>query len=90
MTTPNNPAKRKHKATYAADKKKGGWMIRVQGPNAGAFAGKEVPVTMRNESEHTEKLDRLVWSGIDDETKQPVSLYTFVPKPKTPEEEPSF
>lgn len=73
---------RQHKATYAADKMKGGWNVRVVGPQATRFAGREVPVTMKDDTEHTEKLVRLIWSGTDKDTGAPVALYTFEPKPK--------
>ena len=86
--------KRAHKATYANDKKKGGYLVRVIGPSAGEFAGREVPVTTRDGTEHMEKLDKLVWSGVDagmpakdgkpemKGTGLPAALYTFVSKPR--------
>ena len=74
--------KRTHRATYARDKRNGGYLIRVEGPHSNAFAGRDVPVTRRDYSESPEKLDALIWSGTDEETDKPVSLYTFVPKPK--------
>jgi hypothetical protein len=73
---------RQHKATYARDKRKGGYLIRVAGPNAGRFAGKEVPVTMKSDEEHVEKLIALIWAGVDTETGGPVALYTFEAKPR--------
>lgn len=79
-----------HKATYARDKRKGGWMIRVQGPHANVFAGREVPVTMMDGKEHTELLETLTWSGKDELTGAPVALYTFTPKPKEDQEEIEF
>lgn len=78
--------KRRHKATYARDKRKGGYLVRVAGPFSDRFAGKEVPVTMKDNSEHFETLDRLVWSGKDKETGENVTLYTFIPKPKAEEQ----
>lgn len=74
--------KRKHKATYATDKKAGGYLIRVAGPNADKFAGREVPVTTKDGSEHTEKLSRLIWTGVDQESGEKVALYKFEAKPK--------
>lgn len=74
--------KRKHRATYARDKKKGGYLIRVAGPNAAMFAGRDVPVTMKNGDEHNEKLDGLIWSGIDEESGDNVALYSFEAKPR--------
>jgi hypothetical protein len=73
---------RAHKATYARDKVKGGYIIRVEGPAAAKFAGRTVPVTMMNGNEHDEQLDRLIWTGVDGETGKPVALYGFVAKPK--------
>lgn len=83
-------AKSLHKATYATDKRKGGYIIRVQGPNASAFVGREVPVTMKDGSEHTEKLTRLIWSGVDNESQVPVGLYAFEAKPRSVKEEVLF
>jgi len=83
---------RSHKATYARDKKKGGYLVRVIGPHAGDFAGREVPVTRRDDTETVEKLDTLVWSGIDEGTDtipgtgKPAALYTFIPHPKEEKE----
>lgn len=71
-----------HKATYARDKKKGGYLIRVQGPNAAKFAGREVPVTRMDDSSTMEKLTALIWSGIDTESGKPVALYNFEPRPR--------
>jgi hypothetical protein len=77
---------RSHRATYARDKQKGGYIIRVEGPSAGKFAGKVVPVTKKNGDEDMEHLDALIWSGVDDETGKPVSLYSFKPKPREEED----
>jgi hypothetical protein len=73
---------RSHRATYSRDKKNGGYIIRVEGPRAKDFAGRDVPVTRKDGTEDSEKLVALVWSGVDDETGKPVALYTFEPKPK--------
>lgn len=79
--------KRSHVATYARDKRKGGWIIRVAGPNAGAFAGRTVPVTLNaNKGEHDEELTHLIWQGIDQESGGPVALYGFNPKPRDEED----
>lgn len=86
----------KHKATYATDKRNGGYMIRVIGPFANRFIGRKVPVTMRNDNVHDEELVRLVWSGIDTGTDDrpgtglPAALYTFKPKPKMEDDEIPF
>lgn len=76
-------AKRLHKATFASDKRKpGSYLVRVQGPTASAFSGREVPVTRKDNSESVETLAAVVWAGIDDETGEPVALYRFVAKPR--------
>lgn len=80
--------KRAHKATYATDKRKGGYIIRVGGPNAGAFVGRVVPVTLRSGDEQDEKLVKLLWSGKDEESGENVALYTFEAKPRNEEELP--
>ena len=79
---PNMPPKSRHIATYATDKHKGGYLIRVEGPDAAVFAGRAVPVTLRSGQVHTEKLDRLVWAGDDVESGKPVALYSFIPQPR--------
>lgn len=71
-----------HKATYATDKRAGGYLIRVAGPNAERFAGREVPVTMKSGEMHTEKLQRLIWTGKDQESGEKVALYKFESKPR--------
>lgn len=73
---------RAHRATYAKDKRKGGYMVRVEGPHSNMFVGKSVPVTMKDGTEQTEELTGLVWSGKDQDSGKPVTLYTFKPKPK--------
>jgi hypothetical protein len=78
----DEPNKPKHKATYATDKRKGGYMIRVAGPYPDRFVGREVPVETRGGSTHMEKLVSLVWSGTDVETGGRVALYKFEPKPR--------
>lgn len=86
----------KHKATYASDKKTGGYLVRVIGPNASEFAGREVPVTKRDGNESTEKLIRLIWTGIDQGTPerpgsgQPAALYKFESRPKEQKEQIEF
>lgn len=77
---------RAHRATYARDKKKGGYLVRVEGPHASEFAGRTVPVTMKDGTEQTEKLEKLIWSGKDQESGKPVALYAFVAKPKEEKE----
>jgi hypothetical protein len=92
MTEVVPKAKRAHKATYATDKRKGGYLVRVIGPHAGEFVGREIPVTRRDDTESLEKLVKLVWSGKDEGTKdnpgtgQPAALYTFAAKPRVEDE----
>ena len=79
-------AKRLHKATFATDKRNpGGYLIRIQGPTAAAFAGREVPVTRKDNTESMETLTTCIWSGIDDESGAPVALYRFESKPRDEE-----
>lgn len=80
--------KRQHRATYARDKRKGGYLVRVSGPNAAAFAGREVPVTKKSGEEDKETLDALIWTGNDNETGEPVALYSFVARPREEQEAP--
>ena len=87
-TPPRN--ERLHKASYATDKRKGGYIIRVEGPQSNAFAGREVPVTTMKGDEHTEKLTKLIWSGTDKESGRSVSLYQFESKPRDLEDEIPF
>jgi hypothetical protein len=86
--------KRAHKATYARDKKNGGYIIRVQGPKCNMFAGRSVPVTKADGSEHNETLDSLIWTGTDDgeisKYVGPVALYSFKPTPKEMQDEIPF
>jgi len=73
-------AERQHIATFATDKRNGGYLVRVLGPFSNRFAGREVPVTRKDKTETAVQLDRVVWSGKDTDTGKPVSLYTFVPE----------
>jgi len=90
--TGTEPAKtkRQHRATYASDRRNGGYMIRVVGPTPEKFAGREVPVTTRAGAEHMEHLTRLTWTGADRETGELVALYQFQSKPKGDIEEAAF
>lgn len=79
---------RKHRATYARDKRTGGYLIRVSGPYPERFNGREVPVTTMDGTEHMETLKDLVWTGItpaDSKFGTPgerVALYHFEAKPR--------
>ena len=90
MTEPTTAKKPSHRATYSRDNKQGGWNVRVVGPQANMFAGREVPVTMKDGSTHMEKLDKLLWTGTDKDTGQPVAVYSFVAKPKEDQDEIPF
>jgi len=81
MAKSENPPTQ-HKATYATDKRNGGYLIRVAGPNAEKFAGRSVPVTLRSGDQHDEKLERLIWTGLDSESGEKVALYKFESKPR--------
>jgi hypothetical protein len=89
MSETKKPA-RQHKATYSTDKRKGGYIVRVEGPNAARFAGREVPVNTKDGVEHMEKLIKLIWTGNDKETGKPVALYSFESRPPGGDEELPF
>lgn len=80
--TPSTNGETSHKATYATDKRNGGYLIRITGPHAGRFAGRAVPVTTKAGQNHDEELERLIWSGTDEDTGKPCALYKFKSKPK--------
>lgn len=79
---------RLHKATFATDKRNPGqYLIRVVGPTASAFAGREIPVTRKDDTESVERLKTCIWAGTDEETGRPVALYRFASKPRDEEAE---
>lgn len=82
MPKTTGTTERLHKATYARDKKKGGYLIRVAGPYPEQFAGREVPVTLKSGDEHAENLLALIWTGVDKESGDRVALYSFESKPR--------
>lgn len=89
-TAASPTGKRQHVATYANDKKNGGYLVRIAGPHAARFAGREVPVTRLDKSEGTETLEKLIWSGVDTgeyggKAGEPIALYTFTRKPRAEE-----
>jgi hypothetical protein len=94
MAKAKDAPERAHKATYARDKKKGGYIIRVAGPQCHRFAGRTVPVEIRGGGEHDETLTDLIWTGTDDGEISgytgPVALYNFEAKPKQPDDEIPF
>lgn len=73
---------RQHRASYATDKRNGGYLVRVEGPRAPDFVGREVPVVRLDQSENKEKLVRLLWKGTDEKTGKPVALYKFEARPR--------
>lgn len=81
-----SPAKkdgRLHRATFAKDKRMGGYLIRVAGPQSNRFAGRTVPVTLKDGGEQDEILTELVWSGKDQESGENVTLYKFQKKERS-------
>ena len=80
-----------HVATYASDKMKGGYLVRVIGPNANKFGerkttgadGKEIikrrtiPVLRKDHTQSKETLGKLIWAGVDEDTNKPCALYAI-------------
>ncbi len=85
-TPVDGPVKRAHRATFSTDKRKGGYLVRVEGPRAEAFAGRAVPVTRKNGQESMEQLDKLIWTGLDEESGKPVALYSFKAHERRPDD----
>jgi hypothetical protein len=81
MAATEQPQGGGHRATYSRDNRNGGYLIRVEGPHANRFAGRTVPVVLKDGSQHSEELDTLIWAGKDQETGKPVALYSFKSKP---------
>lgn len=74
---------RRHRATYAADSRNPGkWQILVIGPDAKEFAGREIPIQMKNGSETTEKLDKALWAGKTKDTDENMCYYSFTARPR--------
>lgn len=92
MANDKETAKRQHRATYARDKRKGGYLIRVVGPHAPMFVDKDVPVSRNDGTENMERLLKLVHSGTDDgkvvaaDKGKTYALYTFQAKPREEDE----
>lgn len=81
---------RKHRATFARDKRKGGFIVRVEGPNANAFSHREVPVTKKDGSETPVTLTDLIWTGADRDSGKPIALYGMVPTERNEVEDATF
>lgn len=83
-----------HKATYARDNQSGSYLVRVTGPHSNKFVGREVPVTRMDGTSDTEKLTKIVWTGVNDDAEKgplgPVTLYKFEARPKEEREEIEF
>lgn len=90
MSDQGKKAGRAHRATYATDKRKGGYLIRVVGPNAASFAKRAVPVNTKKGDEHMETLDRLITSGTDKDSGEPYALYSFESRPRDKDDEIPF
>jgi len=73
---------RKHRASYASDKRSGGYNVRVVGPYPDRFLDRDVPVTRKDGTESVEHLTRILWSGLDNDTGEKVCLYAFEQKPR--------
>lgn len=77
---------RKHRATFARDKRKGGYLIRVAGPYPEMFADRIIPVTRMNGQETMEHLGSVIWTGVTPEDSkvgtpgERVALYSFEPR----------
>ncbi len=89
---PELPSKdgRNHRASYAKDKMKGGYNIRVVGPSALKMGHRWLPVTRVDGSENMEFTMDIVYSGKDDDTGQPLALFTMWKAPKETEDEIPF
>lgn len=95
---------RAHKATFAKDNRNPGkYNIRIEGPSAGKFSTREVPVVMKNGDEKMVKLLDCFWcephsERTDDEgnvieAARPgvmVALYHFKPEQKQAEPDVDF
>lgn len=89
---PEIPSKdgRSHRATYAKDKMKGGYLIRIDGPQAPKLGRRWVPVTRIDNSENMEFTMDLIWSGTDENSGKPVALFSMWKAPKQEEDEIPF
>ena len=81
---------RKHRATFAKDKVKGGYLIRVIGPHASKMAGRWLPVTKLDNSETMEFAIDLITSGPDEDSGTYYALYSMYRKPKEQQDEIPF
>lgn len=95
---PELPSKdgRTHKATYAKDRKEGGYNLRVIGPHAKKMGRRWLPVTRFDGSENMEYALDIIWSGTDDGTEDrpgtglPVALFSMWKAPKEEQDEIPF
>lgn len=89
---PELPSKdgRSHRASYAKDRVKGGYNVRIVGPSAPKLGNRWVPVTRVDGSENMEYVRDIIWSGTDDDTGQPVALFEMWKAPKDEQDEIPF
>lgn len=85
-----------HAAAYSRDKRNGGYIVRIHGPYANRFAGREVPVKTSAGEVTMERLTTLLHTGIDEGKYNaslkgvPYALYAFEARPKAQQEEIPF
>jgi hypothetical protein len=93
-----------HRATWAKDRRNGGYLVRVIGPNANRFGERrvddgskdgiivrrKVPVTLKSGEQKMAELGGVVWTGKDEDTGQPVALYTHIPEQADEQDELPF
>lgn len=81
-------AGRLHTASYTRIKDQHfKWFIRVVGPSAEKFSGRDIPVSTKKGEEHPETLAKMIWNGEDKITKANVAIYEFVAKPRVEDED---
>jgi hypothetical protein len=77
------PKGRRHVATYTRIRGEPfKWFIRNVGPDAEKFSGRDLPVTTKSGEEHTEKVTKMIYNGIDKATGKNMAIYEFVAKPR--------
>jgi len=87
---------RSHRASYAKDNMKGGYNVRVIGPNAVKMGRRWLPVTRVDGSENMEFTMGIIWSGVDDGNDEvkgtglPVALFSMWKAPKEKADEIPF
>ena len=74
--------KRAHLAKFKR-LRNGAWGVIVTGPQAGAFAGRTIPVTKRDKSETTVTTSKLLWTGPAKFGGGQAAIYSIAGKTKT-------